>query len=84
MLSAYTPETVQAMTPLSRDAVDRILQSVGTVVPDHINKDSLASDLNDIRRLFQATEQRRPPEHRLARKKYAKEVGSRRVAAEGA
>ena len=63
-----------AATPLSRDAVDRILQSVGTVVPDDIDKDSLASDLNVVRALFQATEQKRSRKHRLARKKYAKGI----------
>ncbi len=74
MLSVYTLEMVQAATPLSRDAVDRILQSVGTVVPDDIDKDSLARDLNDVRALFQATEQRRSRKHRLAREKYAKGI----------
>ncbi len=64
---------VQATTPLSRDAVDRILQSVGTaVVPDDIDKDRLAIDLDNVRALFQATEQKRGRKNRLARKKYAK------------
>ena len=75
MLSVYTLETApQAATPLSRDAVDRILESVGTVVPDDIDKDSLASDLDDVRALFQATEQKRSRKHRLAREKYAKGI----------